>query len=121
FSEAPAPRNSASALNNCAGGPTTGACCLADGSCVSVSSTDCTAMTGAYNGDGSLCGVVNCPQPVVCPCDWNNDLSLNSQDFFDFIAAFFGAGADFNEDGQTNSQDFFDFLGCFFAPPATCP
>jgi hypothetical protein len=50
-----------------------------------------------------------------CGCDWNGDNILNSQDFFDFLNAFFGNGADYNADGVTNSQDFFDFLVCFFS------
>lgn len=52
----------------------------------------------------------------ICPCDFNDDHFVNSQDFFDFIVAFFELtpAADFNGDGFINSQDFFDFLGCFF-------
>jgi hypothetical protein len=57
-----------------------------------------------------------------CPCDFNTDGALNSQDFFDFLVAFFAqdASADFNNDTLVNSQDFFDFLGCFFSPPKGC-
>ena len=52
-----------------------------------------------------------------CSADFNGDAAVNSQDFFDFLTAFFGQDpiADFNDDGVTNSQDFFDFLGAFFA------
>jgi hypothetical protein len=53
----------------------------------------------------------------VCPADFNHDNAVNSQDFFDFLTAFFAgsASADFNADGAVNSQDFFDFLTAFFA------
>jgi hypothetical protein len=51
---------------------------------------------------------------AACPCDFNASGELNSQDFFDFVAAFFNMNADYNNDGQTTSQDFFDFLSCFF-------
>ncbi len=52
-----------------------------------------------------------------CTADFNGDGALNSQDFFDFLAAFFAgsANSDFNDDGTINSQDFFDFLAAFFA------
>lgn len=53
--------------------------------------------------------------PCACPADFNCDNAANSQDFFDFLAAFFQSAADFNQDGATNSQDYFDFLNAFFA------
>ncbi len=52
----------------------------------------------------------------ACAGDWNQDGIVTSQDFFDFVAAFFNNNADFNNDGQTNSQDFFDFVAAFFQP-----
>lgn len=67
-----------------------------------------------YNGSRGA-GVlrVACAEP--CPCDWNGDFVGNSQDFFDFLTAFFADDADYDHSGATTSQDFFDFLSCFFA------
>jgi hypothetical protein len=52
----------------------------------------------------------------TCTADFNNDDLVNSQDFFDFLTAFFtqAPSADFNHDNVINSQDFFDFLTAFF-------
>lgn len=48
--------------------------------------------------------------------DFNSSGSINSQDFFDFLIAFFNndPAADFDCSGTVNAQDFFDFLTCFF-------
>jgi hypothetical protein len=54
---------------------------------------------------------------VFCRSDFNRDEAVNSQDFFDYLTAFFGGlpSADINGDSAVNSQDFFDFLTAFFA------
>ncbi len=83
--------------------------------CTIQSEEDCTNAGGTFLGDGVVCPTVD-----ACPCNFNCDDFLNDQDFFDFVNAFFGAGADYNDDGFANDQDFFDFVNCFFTPPPGC-
>ncbi len=61
-------------------------------------------------------GTVHLTAPA-CAGDFNGNGVVNSQDFFDFLSAFFAAlpSADYNGDGTINSQDFFDYLTAFFA------
>jgi hypothetical protein len=72
-----------------------------------------TRLTTGDSSEFSACVVVG--DKPSCPADWNGSGGVDSQDFFDFLVAFFNNAADFNADGVTNSQDFFDFLAAFFA------
>lgn len=56
-----------------AGIPTPGACCLPNGSCVSPETfANCLAQSGTFQGSGTDCGSVVCPQPPA------NDLCANA-------------------------------------------
>lgn len=53
--------------------------------------------------------------PPICAGDWNQDQTIDSRDFFDFITDFFNGYADANCDAMSNSADFFWFLEMFFS------
>ncbi|MBC7771180.1 MAG: hypothetical protein H7210_01665, partial [Pyrinomonadaceae bacterium] len=71
------------------------------------------ACGGTTSASAMLSVLGECP---ACPADFNADGEVNSQDFFDFLVAFFATEslADFNHNGVVDSQDFFDFLAAFF-------
>lgn len=60
----------------------TGACCAPDGTCADGDDeTDCVNSGGQYQGDGTNCGSVSCPQPAGACCLTNlSCLSLTETD-----------------------------------------
>ena len=77
---------------------------------------DATARATLTGGTFSITGGFWAVVLPRCDADINNEGVVNSQDFFDFLTAFFASNplADFNRSGTINSQDFFDFLSAFF-------
>ncbi|MCZ6754537.1 MAG: hypothetical protein O7E49_04410, partial [Gemmatimonadetes bacterium] len=61
-----------------------GACCLPDGSCVILPSTDCAAAGGLFQGGGTTCA--NLPQDCRAPA--NNDLCANKRAIFNGVTKF---------------------------------
>lgn len=51
----------------------------------------------------------------ACTADWDRGISINSQDFFEFLAVFIDRHADLHRDSLTTSQEFCDFPAAFFA------
>ncbi len=45
-----------------------GACCLSNGTCVSLTSEACGLQGGTYRGDNTVCGANTCPQPTGACC-----------------------------------------------------
>jgi probable HAF family extracellular repeat protein len=69
---------------------------------------------GSHGGRSFEAWVVSIPR---CAADFNDDFLINSQDFFEFLTAFFAAepGADFDGSGSIDSADFFAFTDAFLA------
>ena len=83
--------------------------------CTVVAPVDCVGLptpSQAYRGNCTTCGT-----PFCCGADYNNNGTLEVQDIFDFLNAWFlqVPPSDFNHDGFKNVQDIFDFLSAWFA------
>jgi uncharacterized membrane protein len=79
-------------------------------------SADGRVIVGRGTHSGNTEGWIAALAPP-CPADFNHSGAVNSQDFFDFLSAYFALdpSADFNHSGAIDSQDFFDFLAAFAA------
>ena len=60
-------------------GGVTGACCRPDGTCFEASQAFCTTSGGVYQGDGTTCGTVNCPQPPTGACCLTSGCTILTQ------------------------------------------
>jgi hypothetical protein len=101
--------NSWSALRSGTNGPVTALAAPPDGDLLAgglftVAGATVSAYFARYSFDSS------------CPADFNCSGSLDSQDIFDFLNAWFARSplADFSSDGVVAIQDIFDFLNAWF-------
>lgn len=74
------------------------------------------AGQGTYHGVVQGWTVGGLRLACTCAADFDCSGSVTSQDFFDYLGAFFtnDLRADVTHDGSVDSQDFFAFLGVFF-------
>ena len=79
-----------------------------------VATATATDLTTGDTSEFSRCIAVEMIEGF-CPPDFNRSGGVDSQDFFDFLTAFFASdpAADFNHNHEMNSQDFFDFMTAF--------
>jgi hypothetical protein len=94
----------------------TGACCI-EGVCSVLTETNCLAMSGTYQGDGTGCAGDPCAPVNDCFYDTNNDGNVDIVDFGEFGSAFnsmtgdanYDPALDVNSDGAIDIVDFGTF------------
>ncbi len=87
------------------------------GHSVSMSASANTFLVGAFTDNAALGSAFILDRSPICPADFNCSNTLQSQDIFDFLDAWFSQSprADFNTIDGITSQDIFDFLNAWFA------
>ncbi|MFG0327544.1 MAG: GC-type dockerin domain-anchored protein [Phycisphaerales bacterium JB037] len=95
--------------------PGVGACCN-DGDCSVMFVDDCDLMGGVYQGDGTTCDTVSCPEPTGACCNPAGGClaGLTADQCSAFGGSFAGAGTDCTDGNMNGTAD-----ACEVTPP--CP
>ncbi len=93
----------------------TGACCFGT-TCSATTQAACVGANHAFTAVGQACNPANNFVAPCCKANFNQNGTLEVQDIFDFLGAWFSLdpASDFNG-GGVSVQDIFDFLGAWFA------
>ncbi len=95
--------------------PLGGACCNGT-TCSVLAAAACVGANTHFAGNGTVCNAPGVNTTPCCRADFNQSGTLEVQDIFDYLNAWFaGTGAaDFNGAGLA-VQDIFDYLNAWFA------
>ena len=64
-----------------------GACCFSNGSCAVLDQTACETNGGVFQGGGTTCADVQCPQPPACDGDIDNNDTVDVSDLLAVLSA----------------------------------
>ncbi len=93
--------------------PGFGACCKLDGTCEEMFQSDCEAVGGTYQGDGTDCTDVDCPIPTgACCFDTGFCLELSENDCSSAGGTYLGHGSDCADDNGNGEPDACELSGC---------
>ncbi len=87
------------------------------GHSVSMSANASVVLIGAFTDNAALGSAIVLDRAALCPADFNCSGTLQTQDIFDFLNAWFNLDprANFNAVGGITTQDIFDFLNAWFS------
>jgi hypothetical protein len=113
-------RTTWSSVPNCT--PGVGACCLPNGNCSVLTTTDCTAQSGAFQGDSSTCGQVTCTPQVGACCLGNGSCitGVNSTQCVGQGGAYQGNGSACGTCPQPSGACCFSNGNCLVFTSASC-
>jgi hypothetical protein len=87
------------------------------GHSVAISASGNAALVGAFTDNAALGSAIILDRSSLCPADFNCSGTIQAQDIFDYLNAWFALDprADFNGIGGVTVQDIFDYLNAWFA------